>query len=519
MTSRNDLDLEQKVKLIKDKENGMSVRELKDKFYVSIGSVSNILKRKNEYLDDDECNKNKKMKRKTNNDLNRQISDGVYEWFVLQRSKRIPISGPILQAYAQKIAGELCDTGAFRASSGWLDRFKSRYNVQFRMICGEAAAVNHDVIEDWTSRLPIILEGYNECDVYNCDETGLFFKLIPDRSFVIGTDDCKGGKRSKERYTVLLCTNWTGTHKLKPVVIGKSARPRCFKRLDVKKLPVTWFYNRTAWMNSVIFSKWLYGFDIMMQKQNRKILLFLDNAPVHPPDIQLNNITLKFFPANTTAKSQPLDQGSIRAFKAHYRKQLVQHIIANASSAYSVEDIKINALDAIWWIDGAWKSVTEATIQNTFKSAGFKTSIPTSNATSTTTPENENIILVDSSLTELGKALQQITIGGDVMSANDFVSIDDDVPTFNIWDDNVEKILTSDGFSSEDVVPEDDAVVEEPPSLLEAIKMIRGLHLLSTVEYPELHSYIVQLQSKLMDIYLDGNNSKQTTLYEYFQRV
>ena len=89
------------------------------------------------------------------------------------------------------------------------------------MICGEAAAVNQDVIEDWTSRLPIILEGYNECDVYNCDETGLFFKLIPDSSFVIETDDCKGGKRSKERYTVLLCTNWTGTHKLKPVVIGK----------------------------------------------------------------------------------------------------------------------------------------------------------------------------------------------------------------------------------------------------------------------------------------------------------
>jgi transposase len=46
MTSRNDLDLEQKVKLIKDKENGMSVRELKDKLNVSIGSVSNILKRK-----------------------------------------------------------------------------------------------------------------------------------------------------------------------------------------------------------------------------------------------------------------------------------------------------------------------------------------------------------------------------------------------------------------------------------------------------------------------------------------
>jgi len=43
----------------------MSFRQLKDKFHVSVGSISNIIKRKNEYMDDYECNKNKKMKRKS----------------------------------------------------------------------------------------------------------------------------------------------------------------------------------------------------------------------------------------------------------------------------------------------------------------------------------------------------------------------------------------------------------------------------------------------------------------------
>ena len=64
MTSLTDLDLEQKINLIKDKERGLSHRELKDKFHVSIGAVSNILKRKSEYINDYETNRNKKVKRK-----------------------------------------------------------------------------------------------------------------------------------------------------------------------------------------------------------------------------------------------------------------------------------------------------------------------------------------------------------------------------------------------------------------------------------------------------------------------
>ena len=56
--SRNDLTLKQKVNLIKENERGSSYHQLTSKYNVSIGSVSNILKRKSEYLDDYECNQN-----------------------------------------------------------------------------------------------------------------------------------------------------------------------------------------------------------------------------------------------------------------------------------------------------------------------------------------------------------------------------------------------------------------------------------------------------------------------------
>jgi transposase len=60
MTCQNELDLEQKINLIKEKERGLSRRQIKDKFQVSLGAISNILKRKNEYLNDYETNQNKK---------------------------------------------------------------------------------------------------------------------------------------------------------------------------------------------------------------------------------------------------------------------------------------------------------------------------------------------------------------------------------------------------------------------------------------------------------------------------
>ncbi|KAI8494066.1 hypothetical protein Bbelb_284130 [Branchiostoma belcheri] len=57
-------------------------------------------------------------------------------------------------------------------------------------------------------------------------------------------------------------------------------------------------------MTSDLFIKWLKKFDQKIGRRNRKILLFLDNAPCHS-DVTLRNIELKFFPSNTTSRLQP----------------------------------------------------------------------------------------------------------------------------------------------------------------------------------------------------------------------
>lgn len=55
------------------------------------------------------------------------------------------------------------------------------------------------------------------------------------------------GKKSKNRITVLVGSNMTGTEKLPLLVIGKSARPRCFKKAVI---PVGYAANKKAWMRS-----------------------------------------------------------------------------------------------------------------------------------------------------------------------------------------------------------------------------------------------------------------------------
>ena len=148
--------------------------------------------------------------------------------------------------------------------------------------------------------------------------------------------------------------------KLKPLVIGKALKPRCFKNIKVHKLPVTWCHNKKAWMNSKIFSDWIGEVDKQMRCQNRHILMFLDNTSSHAKDLKLNNVILKFLPANTTSHLQPLDQGIIKAFKSRYRKRMMKSLVAKIEQVDSANELckEINVLDAVHWISESGKETS-----------------------------------------------------------------------------------------------------------------------------------------------------------------
>ena len=86
----------------------------------------------------------------------------------------------------------------FKCSEGWLSRFKGRKAIVFRVIRGEAKAVNPEMVDAWQSTLlPQLLEEFSPEDIYNTDETGLFYQMQPDKSLTHKDEDGRGGKCSK----------------------------------------------------------------------------------------------------------------------------------------------------------------------------------------------------------------------------------------------------------------------------------------------------------------------------------
>ena len=72
-----------------------------------------------------------------------------------------------------------------------------------------------------------------------------------------------------------------------PIVIGKSASPRCFKGIRDKNIPlgVPYYSNAKAWMNSVIMLDILNKINRKLAQQKRRVILFLDNVSSHSPDL------------------------------------------------------------------------------------------------------------------------------------------------------------------------------------------------------------------------------------------
>lgn len=300
------------------------MKDVAKEFNVPQSTVSTLYKSKEKWYQKAKSNGDNLDKKRIRLVGNEKLERSM-EIFVRQaRENSIPLSGPLLQEKACDFAKKLGITN-FKGSSGWLNKFLKRQKMSFRKLCGESASVDLHVTDNWmTQALPGIIIQYEARDIYNADETGLFFKCLPDKTFAFRSETCHGGKYSKQRLTVMCATNMDGSDKLPLLVIGKSKNPRCFK--NVKSLPVLYESNTKAWMTSILFEKWILELDEKFAKEKRNVLMFVDNCTAHPKSLQrkLKAINLQFFPPNATSVVQPLDLGIIKNLKQYYRHELVK---------------------------------------------------------------------------------------------------------------------------------------------------------------------------------------------------
>lgn len=65
-------------------------------------------------------------------------------------------------------------------SPGWLNKFKARHKIRNRKMWGEAKSVPK-IAHEAMKRIRFIAKDYAPKDVYNVDESGLFWKRGPSK--------------------------------------------------------------------------------------------------------------------------------------------------------------------------------------------------------------------------------------------------------------------------------------------------------------------------------------------------
>ncbi|XP_036598039.1 jerky protein homolog [Trichosurus vulpecula] len=364
------LTLKEKIDICTRLEKGENRKALMQEYNVGMSTLYDIKAHKGQLLRffaNSDSNKALEHRRTLHTPKLEHLDRVLYEWFLVKRSEGVPVSGPMLIEKAKDFYEQMQLTEPCVFSGGWLWRFKARHGIKKLDVSNERQSADHQAAEQFCGffRSLIAEHGLSPEQFYNADETGLFWRCLPN-STPEGAS-ASGLKQTKDRLTVLMCANAAGSHKIKPLVIGKCNGPRTFK--GIQHLPVAYKAQGNAWMDKEIFSDWFHHIFVPSVKDHfrniglpddSKAILLLDNSRAHPQEAELvsDNIFTIFLPASVTSLIQPMDQGIRRDFMRNFINPPV-----------TVQDLqtRYNISDAIFNVACAWNSVTSEILRRAWR--------------------------------------------------------------------------------------------------------------------------------------------------------
>lgn len=467
---RVEITLKQKCEILQQIEAGNSQKQVAEQFDIGTSTVSDIVK-----------NRTKILSKLSNGDYNvkrtrdrttalADVDKALVEWFRTIRNNNLNIQSIELLEQAKEFCKLLGHEDA-EISMSWINRWKDRHMIRSVKVCGEGGSVQPTQFQEWHNvHLPFILKQYSPDDIFNADELGLFWRMMPEHTLAFKGDKCTGGKVSKERITVLLCANMSGNHKLLPLVIGKSKTPRCFR--SAKHVPIDWKWNKKAWMTSTLFREFVLSMNSKMSNLKRHVALVIDNCSAHPKMEPLTNVTVFYLPPNTTSHTQPLDAGIIHNFKTMYRSRLIRKrlLAFKDNNLFSVD-----ILTCLHMVRDCWDSVTKETIANCFRKTGF-----TNQQEISSLQTEEMILSIDENDRQVWNMLKEAAELPEKATFEDYVKMDDDLIVADAPSkENIVKEMTAPIVCSESTEDEGSEISEECiPTIHEGLQMLKKVRLL-----------------------------------------
>lgn len=186
-----------------------------------------------------------------------ELEEALFIWLQQMDNMGIYVNTEMLLEKAKEFGAALNIPDTFGYSPAWTSKFKARRGLKTSQTHGEAASAPQHLVDQAKRALPIVLKDYSADNVYNQDETGLFWRQGPTRR--LSTGKHAGRKKDKTRVTVSVTCNASGSHKCGLFLIGKAKRPRSFPKRFNPETAMNMRYrsNASAWMTAKCFSDWV----------------------------------------------------------------------------------------------------------------------------------------------------------------------------------------------------------------------------------------------------------------------
>ena len=260
----------EKKEIIKRYEEGTRIIDIARELGKAFSTIATIIKKK-EAIKAADASKDIKFltSKKKRPEIMNEVEKLLLLWINQKQLAGDSISQAIICEKAKALHADLLQQVAgsseeeqveFKASRGWFEKFRKRTGIHSVVRHGEAASADAAAAEAFKIEFKRLVEseGYFPQQVFNCSETGLFWKKMPRRTFItVEETKMPGHKPMKDRLTLLFCANASGDLKIKPLLVYHSETPRAFKRCRINKsrLSVMWLLNAKAWVTHLLIAE------------------------------------------------------------------------------------------------------------------------------------------------------------------------------------------------------------------------------------------------------------------------
>lgn len=226
------------------------------------------------------------------------VDESLYLWYRQRIDAGEFVTGVELKEKALNLNDELQGSPSFKASEGWLTRFKSRYQIGPILKGSQKVPSDFEICKKFLANFTTLVEEtcFKHYQIYNVDETSLIWRSMPGNVLEGYFQSEEDFDQSKERVIIITCCNASGSHKVPLFIIGDSKNLKRFKN-SFNQIPVTYVVSKNGEMTNEVFQLWYTQHFLpsvrsyqLERNQFYKVLLLMNSATCRMLKDEINSI-------------------------------------------------------------------------------------------------------------------------------------------------------------------------------------------------------------------------------------